>query len=60
VKCMRTDGSGHVVMMQPGGRGGYKYVCYQQSLYGRDLTEEFERICRIYLQGLPFVWSKSI
>ena len=38
----RPDGSGHVVTMQPEERGGYRYVCYQQSQFGRDVTEEVE------------------
>jgi len=39
----RRDGSGHVVTMQSGERGGYRYVCYQHSPSGRDVTEEVER-----------------
>jgi len=39
----RADGSGHVVTMEPGERGGYRYVCYQHSTSGRDVTEEVER-----------------
>jgi hypothetical protein len=39
----RSDGSGHVVTMQPEERGGYRYLCYQHSPFGRDVTEEVER-----------------
>lgn len=39
----RSDRSGHVVTMEPGERGGYRFVDYQHSRFGRDVTEEVNR-----------------